>query len=124
MSEGSDDIDVDRVHRELSTALEADRRYHRENDAKFRAVYQNVGSYEEFRDIVKASHIKPLARSDIVSATRHQPWNPITSDGNVTNTSTTTIPDSLSNTAVIPSNAQEFVRQWRKLKGSPSEQYK
>lgn len=30
-------------------AVEQDQRYHRENDAKFRAVHQKVGSYEEFR---------------------------------------------------------------------------
>ena len=40
---------MDRLHKELNAALEADRRYSRENDAKFRALDQKVGSYEEFR---------------------------------------------------------------------------
>ena len=44
-------VDVDKLERELVTALEADRRYSRENDAKFRAVNQRVQSYEEFRCI-------------------------------------------------------------------------
>lgn len=42
-------IDVDKVERELVSALEADRKYSRENDAKFRAVHQKVATYEEFR---------------------------------------------------------------------------
>ena len=45
--------------------MEADEKYLRENDAKFRAVNQRVGSYEEFRDIVSAAHLKPLERKDI-----------------------------------------------------------
>ena len=47
--ETSNDIDVSKLQRELVSALESDRRYARENDAKFRAVSQKVASYEEFR---------------------------------------------------------------------------
>ena len=42
-------IDLRKLERELSSALEADKKYTRENDAKFRAVNQRVASYEEFR---------------------------------------------------------------------------
>ena len=42
-------VDVDKLEREMVSALQADRRYSRENDAKFRAVNQRVQSYEEFR---------------------------------------------------------------------------
>ena len=43
------DIDVRKLERELARAVEADRKYSRENDAKFRAVHQKVATYEEFR---------------------------------------------------------------------------
>ena len=43
------EIDFKKLERELHKAVEADARYWRENDAKFRAVNQRVGSYEEFR---------------------------------------------------------------------------
>lgn len=43
------DIDLGRLERELVSAIEADRRYSRENDAKFRAIHQKVATYEEFR---------------------------------------------------------------------------
>ena len=42
-------IDFKKLERELHNAIETDARYWRENDAKFRAVNQKVGSYEEFR---------------------------------------------------------------------------
>jgi len=47
--EKSDVINFSSLEKELQTALEADRKYQRENDAKFRALNQNVASYEEFR---------------------------------------------------------------------------
>lgn len=43
------DFNLESLEREMAAALNADRRYQRENDAKFRAVNQRVGSYEEFR---------------------------------------------------------------------------
>ena len=42
----------------------ADERYWRENDAKFRAVAQHA-SYDQFEQIVKASHLKPLGAQDV-----------------------------------------------------------
>ena len=43
------EIDLRKLEQELSSALAADKKYTRENDAKFRAVNQRVASYEEFR---------------------------------------------------------------------------
>lgn len=60
-----EEIDFRKLEKELSLAVEADAKYDRENSAKFRAVEQRVGSYEEFRDIVFAAHLKPLDRKDI-----------------------------------------------------------
>jgi len=42
-------VDLGRLERELVSAIEADKKYSRENDAKFRAVHQKVATYEEFR---------------------------------------------------------------------------
>ena len=57
-------IDFSKLEKQLFVAVEEDARYQRENDAKFRAVAQKVGSYEEFKDIVAASHLKPLEKKD------------------------------------------------------------
>lgn len=69
MNEG-EGIDFRKLEKELALAVEADEKYLRENDAKFRAVNQRVGSYEEFRDIVSAAHLKPLERKDITGLWR------------------------------------------------------
>lgn len=42
--EKSDIINFSALEKELHAALEADRKYQRENYAKFRALHQNVGS--------------------------------------------------------------------------------
>lgn len=60
-----EEIDFRKLEKELSLAVEADAKYDRENSAKFRAVEQRVSSYEEFKDIVSAAHLKPLDRKDI-----------------------------------------------------------
>ncbi len=49
MSASGEQIDLSKLERELVGALQADRKYSRENDAKFRAVNQRVATYEEFR---------------------------------------------------------------------------
>jgi len=69
-------INFDKLQKEFYNAKEADQKYSRENDAKFRAVHQKVASYEEFRDIVTASHLQPLDRDDITGMKNvQQPWN-------------------------------------------------
>ena len=40
-----------RLEREMRNAFEADKKYSRENDAKFRAIHQRVATYEEFRSV-------------------------------------------------------------------------
>ena len=44
-----EEIDVNKLRKELGAAVQADDDYWRENEAKFRAVRQKVSSYEEFR---------------------------------------------------------------------------
>ena len=57
-------IDFKKLEKDLFAAVEEDARYQRENDAKFRAIEQKVGSYEEFKDIVAASHLRSLDKKD------------------------------------------------------------
>ncbi|XP_013780733.1 coiled-coil domain-containing protein 103-like isoform X1 [Limulus polyphemus] len=70
-----DSIDFNQLEAELHAAVEADARYWRENDAKFRAVNQRVASYDEFRDMVKAAHLKPLQRDDKINGIPKKVWN-------------------------------------------------
>ncbi|XP_065370521.1 coiled-coil domain-containing protein 103 [Calliphora vicina] len=45
------------------------------NEAKLRAV-NNTKSYDEFKDIVDAAHLKPISRQDKMnSKTKNRLWN-------------------------------------------------
>ncbi|XP_008563800.1 PREDICTED: coiled-coil domain-containing protein 103-like, partial [Galeopterus variegatus] len=72
--ERNDVIDFMALEKELQAAITADEKYKRENAAKLRAVEQRVASYEEFRGIVLASHLKPLERKDKMGGKRTTPW--------------------------------------------------
>ncbi|XP_029363455.1 dynein axonemal assembly factor 19 [Echeneis naucrates] len=74
---GRDVIDFPALERELQMAVESERRYQRQNEAKLRAVSQRVASYREFRDLVVSCHLKPLEKNDKDGAQRKQPWNPV-----------------------------------------------
>ncbi|KAK9957403.1 hypothetical protein ABG768_019570 [Culter alburnus] len=119
--EKSDIINFSCLEKELQAALEADRKYQRENDAKFRALSQNVASYEEFRDIVLASHLKPLDRKDISGGPRKQPWNPIAFGTKHESASADEVQPQVSE--IQPRSASEFIRDWRRFAGSSSEKY-
>ncbi|XP_069021387.1 coiled-coil domain-containing protein 103 [Embiotoca jacksoni] len=71
-----DVIDFSALERELQTAVDSERRYKRENEAKLRAVSQRV-SYSQFRDLVLSCHLKPLEKKDKDGGPRKQPWNPV-----------------------------------------------
>ncbi|EMP41427.1 hypothetical protein UY3_01346 [Chelonia mydas] len=75
-------IDFCALERELQAAIAADEKYQRENDAKFRAVHQKVASYEEFRDIVLASHLKPLEKKDKMGKKKNLLWNSYATQAN------------------------------------------
>ncbi|XP_072270789.1 dynein axonemal assembly factor 19 [Pyxicephalus adspersus] len=100
------------LEKELANAVAADEKYRRENDAKFRAIHQKVASYEEFRDIVLASNLKPLERKDKIGGDRKQPWNPTaTTSGSSREAVCTVLQESPSE----PKNAFEFTRDWRRV---------
>ncbi|KAG9343793.1 hypothetical protein JZ751_013174 [Albula glossodonta] len=118
--EDSEVINFSALERELQAALEADKKYRRENDAKFRAIHQNVGSYEEFRNIVLASHLKPIERKDTASNSRKQPWNSIASATRPTNSLQC---DMMEAAGFHPRTAAEFSRDWRRFAGSAEDRY-
>ncbi|XP_060704735.1 coiled-coil domain-containing protein 103 isoform X1 [Hemiscyllium ocellatum] len=117
--EESKTLDFKALKRELETALFLDEKYKRENDAKFRAIHQKVGSYEEFRDIVLASHLKPLDLRDKLGA-RNQPWNRCARSLSTKDS----IQVGLSqHSHSKPKTAVEFSRDWRRYYSTEAEKY-
>ncbi|KAB0362778.1 hypothetical protein FD754_006934 [Muntiacus muntjak] len=117
----NDVINFKALEKELQAALTADEKYKRENAAKLRAVEQKVASYEEFRGIVLASHLKPLERKDKMGGKRPVPWNCHTSQRRSSQDETTEI--SLEKTLFQPETSAEFYRDWRRHLRSGPERY-
>lgn len=118
MGSDNDRIDFIKLEKEFAAAVEADKKYSRENAAKFRAVEQKVGSYDEFRNIVLASNLQPLDRNDIESVNKtKQTLNPIfiakQQTGNVK-------PESIDLCGDIdpkrqPETVDTFVKKWKRV---------
>ncbi|XP_004707289.1 coiled-coil domain-containing protein 103 [Echinops telfairi] len=119
--ERNDIIDFKSLEKELQGALAADEKYKRENAAKLRAVEQRVASYEEFRGIVLASHLKPLERKDKMEGKRARPWNCYTSQGSTSQDQATEIFQA--KPLLQPETSAEFYRDWRRHLRSGPERY-
>jgi len=95
-------------------------RYKQRNDAKFRAVHQRCSTYDEFRQIVEAAHLRPLDRNETLTLDR-QPiaWNqPATNNSSSSPSSSSEIILPSNNYQInfsIPKNFTEFIQQWRRI---------
>ena len=80
-----------------------------------------------YREIVNASHLTPLERKDLTDSARKQPWNMVAHLGagcEQEHVGTDATVKSIEGSFNRPTNGQEFMRIWRKLKQeSLSKQY-
>ena len=90
-----------------------------------------VASYEEFRDIVQASHLSPVDMKELTkNEKRNQPWNAYSSqnssDNNNNNNNSNSTTDEKNRDDMNSSNSTDqvtcknFVKKWRSL-GSPED---
>ncbi|XP_010641229.1 coiled-coil domain-containing protein 103 isoform X2 [Fukomys damarensis] len=120
--EKSSIVDFKALEKELQAALDADEKYKRENAAKLRAVAQRVPSYEDFRSIVLASHLKPLERKDKEGGRRTVPWNCHATRGETPGEGVA-IEISQEEEPFQPGTSAEFYRDWRRRFRSEPERY-
>uniref|UniRef100_A0A8C0FXG6 Coiled-coil domain containing 103 n=1 Tax=Chelonoidis abingdonii TaxID=106734 RepID=A0A8C0FXG6_CHEAB len=118
-------IDFCALERELQAAVAADEKYQRENDAKFRAVHQKVASYEEFRDIVLASHLKPLEKKDKMRKKKNLLWNSYATQANGKQDREMELAQVRRKTPSgwdgLPETSADFYRYWRRCLKSGQE---
>ncbi|GAB1597516.1 coiled-coil domain-containing protein 103-like [Argonauta hians] len=120
----TDNFDFKSLDEELRNAVIEDEKYWRENDAKFRAVRQKVASYEEFRDIVNASLLKPLEKKDKAPEKIKQPWNVFArSSGDIPQVPETQKATEMQIPFIIPKTYHEFTREWNQQKLYTKSQY-
>jgi hypothetical protein len=116
------EINFSKLEQQIDSAVEADKMYWIRNEAKIRAVNNKVASYEEFEDIVKASHLKPLEKGDRISDIKvfKQPWN-------VNSRSGESQSNSRDRSTEIPFNSvtdiNQFNRTWNKQCKNSEEQF-
>ncbi|NWV06639.1 CC103 protein, partial [Ptilonorhynchus violaceus] len=108
------------LERELRAALAEDERQQREGEAKLRAVRQRVPDYAQFREIVLASHLKPLEKEDRLGQRRNVLWNPRAGPAKAAPTHAVEISQELDR---LPGTAEEFQRDWRRCLKSRTEKY-
>ena len=123
MDTRNSEIDFNKLERELAAAVDADKKYSRENAAKFRAVEQRVGSYDEFRNIVLASNLQPLEKKDIEGVnTAHQVLNPYWNSNQWDDRPLITS-ENVVDMKQNPETADSFVKQWRRHWKTNKEKY-
>ncbi|KAK6960968.1 coiled-coil domain-containing protein 103 [Biomphalaria glabrata] len=117
ISHDDDHLDLKKLEEEVQTAVVNDERYWRENDAKIRAVEQRVPTYDDFRELVLAAHLKPLEKEDKMNNIKNftQIWNQPATLFPKSN-----IPDNIQNEneaksdQVTVNSGQEFAQYWKR----------
>lgn len=66
MSEEKMNINKEQIQNQVKREILLEEKYWRENSAKLRAVEQRVPTYEDFRQMVLASHLKPLDKGESI----------------------------------------------------------
>lgn len=119
-------INFDKLEKEFQNAVQADQKYSRENAAKFRAIEQRAGTYEDFRQIVLASHLKPLDKGETLqSMPVKNTWN-LAADKNRLeddNLKKNLQLDDSSLIKAVPKSNLEFMQLWRKIGNREEKQW-
>jgi coiled-coil domain-containing protein 103 len=110
------DIDFNKLENEVRKAVNADEKYWRENGAKLRAVEQRVPTYEDFRQMVLASHLKPLDKGETLSKLQNKSnWNVLASSDKVSLNSTQLNPQQIDLSKQKVMTHLEFMQLWNKI---------
>ena len=116
-------IDFGKLENEVRNAINADEKYWRENSTKLRAIEQRVGTYEDFRQMVLAAHLKPLDKGEsLKSDFNKNTWNLIASKTNP-NEQLARNSNQAQFSYKQPLSSLEFVQTWKKLGSNEYESF-
>ncbi len=112
-------IDVAKVQAQVANAVLAEQKYWRENDAKLRAIEQRVPTYEDFRQMVLGSNLRPLDKGESLRDEKGQIstrkiWNSAADNGGGVNSTQIEVVDNYEKRIlkVKPKNSLEFMEIW------------
>lgn len=77
VSAESNDIDFKVLLENVDSALESERIYKLQNEAKIRMVNERGTTYEDFLNAVKGAALKPVDKNDKLYCNPKQTWNPV-----------------------------------------------
>jgi hypothetical protein len=115
-------INTERIQNYVASQVYAEQKYQRENDAKLRAVNQRVPTYEDFRQMVLASHLKPLDKGETLRGAvgrenNGKSWNAVMIGNKSDEIGSRIEPNSNSSDVdlvnQVPKSSLEFVKTWR-----------
>ncbi|CAF3806296.1 unnamed protein product [Rotaria sp. Silwood1] len=119
MSKQLKPIDLRKLATNFANEKSKEDLYWQRNDAKFRAVHQRCSTYDEFRQIVEAAHLRPLDRNETLTLERKSiSWNQSATKDCFSSPETIISSESITNhqiTFFIPKNITEFIQQWRRI---------
>lgn len=115
-------IDVEKIQNQVAQEIYAEQKYSRENSAKLRAIEQRVPTYDDFRQMVLASHLKPLDKGESLTnnvSRQNIVWNSVSTSG----TNQSKLDLNLNDKDLFVANLMnlqpktnlEFVKIWRKI---------
>lgn len=126
-SRDDEGLDFRKLQRELDSAVAMDAKYWRENDAKIRAVTeQKVATYDEFKELVAASHLKPIEKGiqlDKIGGTTKQPWNSAAARSKPQTDLPRKQDQHTQGDMKVPNSGQEFARDWQQLFKTVDQRY-
>lgn len=118
------EVNTKKIQDFVKNELLKEQKYQRENDAKFRAIEQRVPTFEDFRQMVLAAHLKPLDKGETIegNVSRNNAsriWNSAISgiqnnaDSESTSNQFKDGNDVSSLFKSAPSNSAEFIKTWK-----------
>lgn len=134
MSEEKMNINKEQIQNQVKREILLEEKYWRENSAKLRAVEQRVPTYEDFRQMVLASHLKPLDKGESIRDNKKNIniWNSLADSKNLdpnyekllmqSNLEHEKQKSSLINTK--PKTSLEFIKIWRQLEEKHTDEMK
>ena len=72
-----DGVDFKVLLENLDAAVESERIYNLQNEAKIRAVNERGTTYEDFVNAVKGATLKPVDKGDKLYCNPRHKWNPV-----------------------------------------------